>query len=61
MVKSGLVDKPDVSHYRLAAHLTTAFITFAYTFWVLLDILFPNKKKIDVKLRNFIRAFTSHY
>ena len=55
MVKSGLVDKPDVSHYRLAAHLTTAFITFAYTFWVALDLWFPNKKNIDKKLRNFIR------
>jgi len=32
MVKSGLVDKPDVSHYRLAMHLTTAFLTFAILF-----------------------------
>ena len=55
MVKSGLVDRPDVSHYRLAAHLTTAFLTFAYTFWVALDLMFPNKKQIDKKLRNFIR------
>ncbi len=55
MVKSGLVDRPDVSHYRLAAHLTTAFITFAYTFWVALDLIFPNKKEVDKKLRNFIR------
>lgn len=55
MVKSGLVDRPDVSHYRLAAHLTTAFLTFAYTFWVALDLMFPNKKAIDTKLRNFIR------
>lgn len=55
MVKSGLVDRPDVSHYRLAAHLTTAFLTFAYTFWVALDLIFPNKKSIDTKLRNFIR------
>ncbi len=39
MVKSGLVKEPDVSHYRLAAHLITAFITFAYTFWVALDLL----------------------
>lgn len=39
MVKSGLVKEPDVSHYRLAAHLVTAFITFAYTFWVALDLL----------------------
>jgi len=55
MVKRGLVDRPDVSHYRLAAHLTTAFLTFAYTFWVALDLIFPNKKTIDKKLRNFIR------
>ena len=55
MVKSGLVDNPDVSHYRLAAHLTTAFITFAYTFWVALDLMFPNKKDIHKKLRNLIR------
>lgn len=55
MVKSGLVDRPDVSHYRLAAHLTTAFITFAYTFWVALDIMFPNKKEINKGLRNIIR------
>ena len=55
MVKSGLVDRPDVSHYRLAAHLTTAFLTFAYTFWVALDLLFPNKKMIEKKFRNFIR------
>ncbi|MCT4630335.1 COX15/CtaA family protein [Winogradskyella sp.] len=55
MVKSGLVDRPDVSHYRLAAHLTTAFLTFAYTFWVALDLMFPDKKVIDKKLRNFIR------
>lgn len=55
MVKSGLVDRPDVSHYRLAAHLTTAFITFAYTFWVALDLMFPNKKEVNFKFRNFIR------
>ncbi|NRD23883.1 COX15/CtaA family protein [Winogradskyella litoriviva] len=55
MVKSGLVDRPDVSHYRLAAHLTTAFLTFAYTFWVALDLMFPDKKVINKKIRNFIR------
>jgi len=55
MVKSGLVDNPDVSHYMLAVHLTIAFITFAYTFWVALDLMFPNKKEINKKLRNLIR------
>jgi cytochrome c oxidase assembly protein subunit 15 len=56
MVKSGLVDKPDVSHYRLAMHLTTAFLTFAYTFWVALDLIFPSKKQINTRFRNLIRV-----
>lgn len=55
MVKSGLVDNPDVSHYRLAAHLTTAFITFAYTFWVALDLMFPKQKEINKSFRNLVR------
>lgn len=56
MVKSGLVDNPDVSHYRLAAHLLTAFITFAFTLWVALDILFPLKNEINKRFRNLIRV-----
>tara|TARA_R110002072_G_scaffold1587_1_gene13281 strand:+ start:75992 stop:77005 length:1014 start_codon:yes stop_codon:yes gene_type:complete len=56
MVKSGLVDRPDVSHYRLAMHLTTAFITFAYTFWVALDLWYPIKKEVDKGFRNLIRV-----
>ena len=56
MVKSGLIDNPDVSHYRLAAHLTTAFITFAYTFWVALDLMFPERKEINSAFRNLVRA-----
>lgn len=55
MVKSGLVDRPDVSHYRLAAHLTTAFITFAYSLWVALDLIFPSKKQIEKGIRNLVR------
>lgn len=55
MVKSGLIDNPDVSHYRLAAHLTTAFLTFAYTFWVALDLIYPNKKTINKSFRNLVR------
>ena len=55
MVKSGLVDRPDVSHYRLAAHLTTAFVTFAYTLWVVLDLIFPIKQTINKTYRNLIR------
>ncbi len=55
MVKSGLVDRPSVSHFRLAAHLTTAFITFAYTFWVALDLIYPKRNRINKKFRNLVR------
>ncbi|WP_417694923.1 COX15/CtaA family protein [Roseibium sp.] len=34
MVASGLVDRIDVSQYRLAAHLTLACVIFAYLFWI---------------------------
>ncbi len=33
MVASGLVDRPDVSHYRLAAHLFIAFLIYAGLIW----------------------------
>ena len=55
MVKSGLIDNPDVSHFRLALHLTTAFITFAYTFWVALDLIYPERVKIEKSLRTITR------
>lgn len=41
MVKSGLVDRPDVSQYRLTAHLSAAIAIFAYMLWVALDLLKP--------------------
>ena len=41
MVKSGLVDVPHVSQYRLTAHLVAAFAIYAYMFWVALSLLFP--------------------
>jgi cytochrome c oxidase assembly protein subunit 15 len=55
MVKSGLIDNPDVSHYRLALHLTFAFITFAYTLWVALDLIYPNKIEVILPLRKLAR------
>ena len=39
MVKSGLVDNPHVSQYRLTAHLTLAVVIYAYMFWVALGLL----------------------
>ena len=44
MVKSGLVDNPHVSHLRLAAHLSLAFIIFTLILWQYLKIRFPFKK-----------------
>jgi len=41
MVKSGLVDLPHVSQYRLTAHLVAAFIIYSYMFWVAMSLLFP--------------------
>ena len=38
MVSSGLSELTSVSHYRLAMHLITAFLTCAYIFWVALDL-----------------------
>lgn len=49
MVKSGLNKNPDVSHYRLAIHLITAFITFAFTFWVALGIIYPKPSSQNFK------------
>jgi cytochrome c oxidase assembly protein subunit 15 len=47
MVKSGLVKNPDVDHVRLAIHLTTAFLTFAVTFWVALEQMYPQRPVIS--------------
>lgn len=56
MVRSGLIDNPDVSHYRLSLHLTFAFITFAYTLWVALDLIYPNRVKALLPLQKIARV-----
>ena len=50
MVKSGLVDIPDVSHFRLAIHLITAFLTCSYTLWIVLPLILPLKEKGNVSI-----------
>jgi heme a synthase len=55
MVRSGLIDNPDVSHFRLSLHLTFAFITFAYTLWVALDLIYPEKANIILPLQKIAR------
>ena len=44
MVKSGLVDNPRVSHFRLAAHLGLAFTIYAAMLWVALGLLAPRRR-----------------
>jgi cytochrome c oxidase assembly protein subunit 15 len=39
MVASGLVDRVDVSHYRLALHLSVAFLIFALLLWSAFSLL----------------------
>lgn len=39
MVKSGLVDVPHVSQYRLTAHLGLALVIFAFMLWFAMDFL----------------------
>jgi cytochrome c oxidase assembly protein subunit 15 len=55
MVRSGLIDNPDVSHFRLSLHLTFAFLTFAYTLWVALDLIYPEKKAAIFPLQKIAR------
>lgn len=43
MVQSGLVERTDVSQYRLAAHLALAVAIFGYALWVALDLT-PQRK-----------------
>ena len=49
MVKSGLVDVPHVSHYRLAAHLLVAFFVASYVLWLMLDFQTPQPRAGRVK------------
>jgi cytochrome c oxidase assembly protein subunit 15 len=45
MVKSGLIDNPHVSQYRLTAHLVAAILIYAYMFWVGLSLLYAKAAK----------------
>ncbi|MFQ5935146.1 MAG: COX15/CtaA family protein [Acidiferrobacterales bacterium] len=62
MVKSGLVDQPRVSPYRLTAHLTMAILIYGYILWTALGLLFPdaeNDNPINRSIRRFGLAVTA--
>ncbi|MBC8269224.1 MAG: COX15/CtaA family protein [Rhodospirillaceae bacterium] len=48
MVKSGLVDRPDVSQYRLTAHFSLALIIIGVIEWVALGLLFNYRSQDGV-------------
>ena len=49
MVESGLVNKPDVSHFRLSAHLVTAFVIYALLLNAFWNNLNKNNHRYTVK------------
>lgn len=61
MVKSGLVDMPRVSHYRLCAHLLMAFGTVSWLEWVALGLLDEGapRREVSPRLRAWVRAFAA--
>ena len=59
MVQSGLIDVPEVSHYRLAAHLLLAFIIFGFCIWFALDLK-SRKRKVpegSKELKTWLNLF----
>ena len=44
MVSSGLVDRPDVSQYRLTAHLGLAVVIYGYMIWLAMVVLLPSAR-----------------
>ena len=54
MVKSGLTEKTDVSHYRLALHLTLAFVIFIFLLWNFLKYKKQQVLNYDKKLPNYL-------
>ena len=56
MVSSGLIDNTDVSHYRLALHLSIAFFILSVVFWFLLENLQIKKNKDKISI-SFLSIF----
>ncbi len=55
MVSSGLVERVDVSHYRLSVHLLTAFLILSIVFWKFLQL--TNLKENQISIRLYLIKF----
>ena len=56
MVRSGLVDRPDVSQYRLAVHFGLAVLIYVAILWTALGVLRPRTAAIGPHTRGLARA-----
>ena len=56
MVSSGLIDRVDVSHYRLSLHLVTAFIILSVVFWKFLKLTKLQAYYLSINI-NLIKFF----
>ncbi|OUX53088.1 MAG: hypothetical protein CBE47_04190 [Pelagibacteraceae bacterium TMED287] len=54
MVSSGLVDRVDVSHYRLSAHLFVAFIILSCLIWNYLNLKYKSNKSFFYNKSEFV-------
>ena len=64
MVSSGLVDRVDVSHYRLAVHLMIAFIILSLILWNYFDLknlIFLKKILILIYLYFYYLLYTHKF
>ncbi len=50
MVSSGLINRVDVSHYRLSVHLVTAFIILSIIYWKFLQLSYVKINNIRIRL-----------
>jgi len=57
MVKSGLVDDPRVSQFRLTAHLGLALAIFAAMFWLGLSLVYPRRATLGASAQRSVRAW----
>ena len=57
MVKSGLTERTDVSHYRLSLHLLLAFVIFILLLWNFLKYKYRQVFNHDKKLPSYLPIF----
>ena len=58
MVKSGLVDRPQVSQYRLTAHLISAIAIYAYILWFAIGLYFKGNPGFADSQKVFKKSFS---